>query len=171
MIKKAIYAGSFDPITKGHLDIIIRAKELTDELIIGVLFNVNKSNYWFSETKRIEMIKESILETGISLDNIRVLSFDGLLVDLIEKENIDVLIRGLRAISDYEYEVQINLINDMLSKRKFETIFLNASRQYLYLSSSVVKEIALNKGELGHFVTSNVENMLKEKVEELNGKR
>ena len=117
------------------------------------------------------MIKESILETGISLDNIRVLSFDGLLVDLIEKENIDVLIRGLRAISDYEYEVQINLINDMLSKRKFETIFLNASRQYLYLSSSVVKEIALNKGELGHFVTSNVENMLKEKVEELNGKR
>ena len=165
MIKKAIYAGSFDPITKGHLDIIVRAKNLTDELIIGVLFNVNKSNYWFSETKRIEMIKESILETGISLDNIRVLSFDGLLVDLIEKENIDVLIRGLRAISDYEYEVQINLINDMLSKRKFETIFLNASRQYLYLSSSVVKEIALNKGELGHFVTSNVENMLKENKE------
>lgn len=169
MIKKAIYAGSFDPITKGHLDIIIRAKKLTDELVIGVLYNINKQNYWFSVEERIEMIKKSITEFGHNLENIKVISFNGLLVDLIEKEKIDVLVRGLRAISDYEYEVQINLINDMLSKKNFETIFLNASRQYLYLSSSVVKEIAVNKGELSYFVTDNVSKMLEEKVEKLNG--
>lgn len=169
MIKKAIYAGSFDPITKGHLDIIIRAKKLTDELIIGVLYNINKKNYWFDVDERIKMIKNSIIEAGYSLSNIKIISFNGLLVDLIEQENIDVVIRGLRAISDYEYEVQINLINEMLSKKSFETIFLNASRQYLYLSSSVVKEIAVNKGELSYFVTDFVSEMLKEKVEKLNG--
>lgn len=169
MIKKAIYAGSFDPITKGHLDIIIRAKKLTDELIIGVLYNINKKNYWFDVDERIKMIKNSIIEAGYSLSNIKIMSFNGLLVDLIEQENIDVVIRGLRAISDYEYEVQINLINEMLSKKSFETIFLNASRQYLYLSSSVVKEIAVNKGELSYFVTDFVSEMLKEKVEKLNG--
>lgn len=169
MIKKAIYAGSFDPITKGHLDIIIRAKKLTDELIIGVLYNINKKNYWFDVDERIKMIKNSIIEAGYSLSNIKIMSFNGLLVDLIEQENIDVVIRGLRAISDYEYEVQINLINEMLSKKSFETIFLNASRQYLYLSSSVVKEIAVNKGELSYFVTDVVSKMLKEKVEKLNG--
>lgn len=169
MIKKAIYAGSFDPITKGHLDIIIRAKKLTDELIIGVLYNINKKNYWFDVDERIKMIKNSIIEAGYSLSNIKIMSFNGLLVDLIEQENIDVVIRGLRAISDYEYEVQINLINEILSKKSFETIFLNASRQYLYLSSSVVKEIAVNKGELSYFVTDFVSEMLKEKVEKLNG--
>lgn len=169
MIKKAIYAGSFDPITKGHLDIIIRAKKLTDELIIGVLYNINKKNYWFDVDERIKMIKNSIIEAGYSLSNIKIMSFNGLLVDLIEQENIDVVIRGLRAISDYEYEVQINLVNEMLSKKSFETIFLNASRQYLYLSSNVVKEIAVNKGELSYFVTDFVSEMLKEKVEKLNG--
>ncbi|WP_068267756.1 pantetheine-phosphate adenylyltransferase [Caviibacter abscessus] len=169
MIKKAIYAGSFDPITKGHLDIITRAKNLTDELVIGVLYNINKKDYWFTVDERIEMIKNSIIEMGHSLDNIKVISFNGLLVELIEQEKIDVLIRGLRAISDYEYEVQINLINDMLSKKSFETIFLNASRQYLYLSSSVVKEVAVNNGELSYFVTNNVAKMLREKVEKING--
>ena len=168
MIKKAIYPGSFDPITKGHLDIILRASKLTEELIIAVLNNVNKSNFWFSSHNRIELIKQSLLESNIDIKNIKIISFDGLLVDLIEKENIDVLIRGLRAVSDYEYEVQINLTNELLAKKNFETIFLNASRKYLYLSSSVVKEIALNNGDLKHFVTDSVSYAMKMKVDEFN---
>ncbi|WP_067141058.1 pantetheine-phosphate adenylyltransferase [Oceanivirga salmonicida] len=171
MINRAIYPGSFDPITKGHLDIIKRAKNLTNELIIAVLYNSNKTNYWFSVDERIEQIKGSLIEANIDLKNIKIIAFDGLLVDLIEKENIDLLIRGLRAVSDYEYEVQINLTNELLTKKKFETIFLNASRKYLYLSSSVVKEVAINKGELNHFVTDNVKEMMEKKVRKINGKK
>ncbi len=171
MIKKAIYPGSFDPITKGHIDIIKRSKKLTDELIIGVLHNVNKKNYWFSVNERIELIKKSLKESNVSLENIKIIEFNGLLVDLIENENIDLLIRGLRAVSDYEYEVQLNLTNELLAKRNYETIFLNASRKYLYLSSSVVKEVAINCGELSYFVTNSVKNMMEEKVEKINGKK
>lgn len=169
MIKKAIYAGSFDPITKGHLDIILRARKLTDELIIAVLHNASKKNQWFSVEERMEQIKQSILDTGNNLDNIRIITFKGLLVDLIEKEDIDLQIRGLRAVSDYEYEVQLNLTNELLANKKFETIFLNASRKYLYLSSSVVKEVAINNGKLKDFVTESVEKMMIKKVEEING--
>lgn len=170
MINRAIYPGSFDPITLGHVDIIKRAKNLTNELIIGVLYNVNKTNYWFNIEERIDLIKKSLIEEGISLENVKVISFNGLLVDLIEKENIDLLIRGLRAVSDYEYEVQLNLTNELLAKRKFETIFLNASRKYLYLSSSVVKEVCLNNGELKYFVTDIVRKNMEEKVKKINGK-
>ncbi|VWL84770.1 pantetheine-phosphate adenylyltransferase [Oceanivirga miroungae] len=170
MINKAIYPGSFDPITLGHIDIIKRAKNLTKELVIGVLYNANKSNYWFSVEERIELIKESLIEAGISLENIKIISFNGLLVDLIEKENIDLLIRGLRAVSDYEYEVQLNLTNELLAKKKFETIFLNASRKYLYLSSSVVKEVCINNGELKFFVTDNVRKKMEDRVRKINGK-
>lgn len=171
MIKKAVYPGSFDPITKGHIDIIERASKLTDRLIVAVLNNVNKTNYWFSSDERMDLIKNSLIEAKIDMKNIEIISFDGLLVDLIEQRNIDVLVRGLRAVSDYEYEVQLNLTNELLAKKKFETIFLNASRKYLYLSSSVVKEIAINKGELEHFVNGVVSMSMKKKVDEIYGKK
>lgn len=171
MIKKAVYPGSFDPITKGHIDIIERASKLTDRLIVAVLNNVNKTNYWFSSDERMDLIKNSLIEAKIDMKNIEIISFNGLLVDLIEQRNIDVLVRGLRAVSDYEYEVQLNLTNELLAKKKFETIFLNASRKYLYLSSSVVKEIAINKGELEHFVNDVVSMSMKKKVDEIYGKK
>lgn len=169
MIKKAIYPGSFDPVTKGHLDIIQRASKLTEELVVAVLHNVSKSNSWFSVDEKIDLLKNSISELNIKDCKIRIISFNGLLVDLIEKENIDVLIRGLRAVSDYEYEVQLNLTNNLLTKKKFETIFLNASRKYLYLSSSVVREIAIHHGKLDYFVTDYVEKKLIKRVDEING--
>lgn len=161
MINKAIYPGSFDPITKGHIDIIKRAKKICNKLIIAILYNSKKTNYWFDIETRKNQIVESLKELNIELDDIEIISYDGLLVDLIDEMKIDVLVRGLRAISDYEYEVQLNLTNELLAKREYETIFLNASRKYLYLSSSVVKEVALNKGRLDYFVTKFVEDEMK----------
>lgn len=171
MIKKMIYPGSFDPITKGHLDIINRASKLTDELIIAILKNNNKKNSWFSAQERMDLINKSIKDMKLNSCKIKIISYDGLLVDLIEKENVDVLLRGLRAVSDYEYEVQLDLTNKQLAKKSFETIFLNSSRKYLYLSSSVVREVAIHKGELSYFVTDYVKEKVLKKVDEINGKK
>lgn len=171
MIKRMIYPGSFNPVTKGHLDIIMRASKLTNELIVAVLNNANKADSWFSVEERIDLLKNSISELNIKNCNIRVMSYGGLLVDLIEKEKVDVLLRGLRALSDYEYEVQLDLTNKQLAKVDFETIFLNSSRKYLYLSSSVVREVAQHKGELSHFVTDYVKEKLLKKVDEINGQK
>ena len=119
--KTALYPGSFDPITKGHIDIIKRSAVLVDRLIIGVFKNSNKTNAWFSDEEKIEMIEEILEKEGIDAE---VILFNGLLVDFIEKEKIDILVRGLRALSDFEYELQFALTNKALAKSKFETIFL-----------------------------------------------
>ena len=171
MIKRAIYPGSFDPVTKGHGDIIHRASKLTEELIVAVLQNSSKSNIWFSVEERINLLKHSISELNVENCKIKVIAFKGLLVDLIEREDVDVLIRGLRAVSDYEYEVQLDLTNKQLTKKELETIFLNSSRKYLYLSSSRVRDVALHKGELKYFVTDYVKKELMKKVDEMNGKK
>ncbi|TDT70435.1 phosphopantetheine adenylyltransferase [Hypnocyclicus thermotrophus] len=147
--KKAIYAGSFDPITKGHLDIIKRSSKIFDEVIVGVLNNSNKK-YWFSLEQRENMIKKSLENEKI--ENIKIDSFEGLLVDFMNRKQCNILVRGLRAVSDYEYELQLALTNSVLSKNSIETIFLPASRENLYLSASIVKDIALNKGELTEFL-------------------
>ena len=118
MIKRAIYPGSFDPVTKGHLDIIQRASKLTEELIVAVLQNSSKSNIWFSVEERINLLKHSISELEVENCKIKVIAFKGLLVDLIEREDVDVLIRGLRAVSDYEYEVQLDLTNKQFTKKR-----------------------------------------------------
>ena len=162
MKKVALYPGSFDPITKGHIDIIKRSSHLFDKLII--FKNSTKSKSWFSEEEKVEMIQEILKKEDI---NAEIKIFNGLLVDFMYKENVNILIRGLRALSDYEYELQFTLTNKTLSKSEFETVFLTASREYLYLSSSLVKEVALNKGDLHFFVTENVEKRLIKKVEEL----
>ena len=164
MKKVALYPGSFDPITKGHIDIIKRSSHLFDKLIIGIFKNSTKSKAWFSDEEKVEMIEEILKKEDI---NAEIKIFNGLLVDFMYEENVNILIRGLRALSDYEYELQFTLTNKTLSKSEFETIFLTASREYLYLSSSLVKEVALNKGNLSFFVTKNVEQRLIKKVKEL----
>ncbi|MDO4639893.1 MAG: pantetheine-phosphate adenylyltransferase [Leptotrichia hongkongensis] len=164
MGKVALYPGSFDPITKGHVDIIKRSSNLFDKLIIGIFKNSTKSKAWFSDEEKVEMIQEILKKENI---NAEIKIFKGLLVDFMYKENVNILIRGLRALSDYEYELQFTLTNKTLAKSEFETIFLTASREYLYLSSSLVKEVALNKGNLSFFVTKNVEQRLIKKVKEL----
>ena len=161
MGKIALYPGSFDPITKGHIDIIKRSSNLFDKLIIGIFKNSTKSKAWFSDEEKVEMIQEILKKEGIEAE---IKIFNGLLVDFMYKENVNILIRGLRALSDYEYELQFTLTNKTLAKSEFETVFLTASREYLYLSSSLVKEVALNKGDLRFFVTENVERRLIDKV-------
>ena len=162
MGKIALYPGSFDPITKGHIDIIKRSSNLFDKLIIGIFKNSTKSKAWFSDEEKVEMIQEILKKEGIKAE---IKIFNGLLVDFMYKENVNILIRGLRALSDYEYELQFTLTNKTLAKSEFETVFLTASREYLYLSSSLVKEVALNRGDLSFFVTENVERRLIDKVE------
>lgn len=163
MGKIALYPGSFDPITKGHIDIIKRSSNLFDKLIIGIFKNSTKSKAWFSDEEKVQMIQEILKKEGIEAE---IKIFNGLLVDFMYKENVNILIRGLRALSDYEYELQFTLTNKTLAKSEFETVFLTASREYLYLSSSLVKEVALNKGDLSFFVTENVERRLIDKVKE-----
>ena len=156
-----MYPGSFDPITKGHIDIIKRSSNLFDKLIIGIFKNSTKSKAWFSDEEKVQMIQEILKKEGIEAE---IKIFNGLLVDFMYKENVNILIRGLRALSDYEYELQFTLTNKTLAKSEFETVFLTASREYLYLSSGLVKEVALNKGDLSFFVTENVERRLIDKV-------
>ena len=166
MKKMALYPGSFDPITRGHVDIIKRSSNLFDKLIIGIFKNSTKSKAWFSDEEKVEMIEEILKKENI---NAEIKIFNGLLVDFMHKEKVDILIRGLRALSDYEYELQFTLTNKTLAKSEFETVFLTASREYLYLSSSLVKEVAQNKGNLSFFVTENVEKRLIEKVKNFKG--
>jgi pantetheine-phosphate adenylyltransferase len=162
MKKVALYPGSFDPITKGHVDIIKRSSNLFDKLIIGIFKNSTKSKAWFSDEEKVEMIEEILTKENI---NAEIKIFNGLLVDFMCKEKVNILVRGLRALSDYEYELQFTLTNKTLAKSEFETVFLTASREYLYLSSSLVKEVAQNKGNLSFFVTENVEKRMIERVE------
>lgn len=147
MVQKiAIYPGSFDPITNGHLDIIRRASRIFDKVIVGVLTNAAK-NPAFTFAERVDMIKTATN----GLDNVEVKSFDGLLVDFVKQENASVIVKGLRAVSDFEYEFQMALLNEKLAP-EIETMFLATSDKYCFLSSSIVKEIARHGGSLEEFV-------------------
>lgn len=145
-MKKAIYPGSFDPLTLGHVDIIERASKIVDELVVGVLNNSAK-NSLFSLEERVSMIKE-ITE---SMPNVTVASFDGLLVDYMNEIDATIIVRGLRAVTDFEYELQIAQTNHV-ENPKVETIFLTTSLQYSYLSSTIVKEFASYGGDISKFV-------------------
>ena len=157
MYKTALYPGSFDPVTRGHVDIIKRSSKMYDRVIIGIFKNSIKTKAWFTDEEKSEMINEILEKENI---NAEIKIFGGLLVDFIKNEKVDVLVRGLRAVSDFEYELQFALTNKTLAKSIYETVFLSASREYLYLSSSLVKEIAQNNGELNKFVPENVEKRL-----------
>lgn len=157
-MKKAVYPGSFDPITYGHLDIIRRSAEIFDELTVSILDNKMKTPL-FSVEERVKMLKEAIKE----YPNVKIDSFSGLLVDYTKKNNISVSIRGLRAITDFEYELQIAQTNRILSSGHLDTMFLTTSLEYAYLSSSTVKEIAMFKGDISKCVPDFVRDMLYEK--------
>lgn len=156
---KAIYPGSFDPITNGHIDIINRSKDMFDELIIGITTNVQKKHL-FTIYERKKMIEEIFKDEK----KIKVKTFDGLLTSFCEEEGTNYVIRGLRAVSDYEYELQMAMANKSLNK-DLETIFLVASHKFNFLSSSIVKEIAYYHGDISALVPENVEIALKKKYE------
>ncbi|MDO4378498.1 MAG: pantetheine-phosphate adenylyltransferase [Erysipelotrichia bacterium] len=154
---RALYPGSFDPVTYGHLDIIERAASLFDELIIVIMTNDEKHST-FTMEERKQMLQHCIGH----LENVRVEIGSGLTVDFAEKLDSQVLIRGVRAVSDYEYEMQLATAN-MTLKPKIETIFLLARPQYSFLSSSTAKTVAKNNGDLHNFVPDFVAEKLREK--------
>ena len=155
-MKVAIYPGSFDPITNGHLDIITRSSKIVDRLIIAVSKN-NKKKTLFKINERVEMIKEVIKNENIS--NVEVGTFEGLLMVYANKKKASIVIRGLRAVSDFEYEFQMTGMNYKLNP-KIETIFLMSLDKYQLISSKLIKEINALKGNVSQFVPKIVENKL-----------
>ncbi|MGL5050936.1 MAG: pantetheine-phosphate adenylyltransferase [Fusobacteriaceae bacterium] len=158
-MRVGVYTGSFDPITKGHKDIILRSAKLVDKLIVAVLNNVNKK-YLFNLEERTHMIKELFKD----IENIEIHSFEGLLVDFMKEQNCNLIIRGLRAVSDYEYELTMAYANADISEDVIETIFIPATREYMYLSSTVVREIAINKGKLDKYLDESIKLKVLEKL-------
>lgn len=157
-MKAAIYPGSFDPMTYGHLDIIKRASSIFDELTVAVLNNKAKTAL-FSVEERVKILQEATKD----LPNVKVESFSGLLIDYAKEKNIHVSVRGLRAITDFEYELQIAQTNKTLSDGFLDTIFLTTSLEYSYLSSSSVKEIASFNGDISKCVPPFVAELVYEK--------
>ena len=157
-MKRAVYPGSFDPMTYGHLDIIQRAAETFDELTVSVLNN-NAKNPLFSVEERVKILEEATRD----LPNVKVDSFSGLLINYAAENNFHISVRGLRAITDFEYELQIAQTNSKLSKGKLDTVFLTARLEYAYLSSSSVKEIASFGGDISECVPDFVAEMIYQK--------
>jgi|ERR1041385_3703867 len=156
-MRRAIYPGSFDPITNGHLDVIERARKLFDEVVVAVAHNDEKQAL-FTLKDRLDLLRA----TAGTLDNVRIAQFDGLLVDFALKEKAVAVIRGLRAVSDFEFEFQMALMNRKLQSA-VETIFLMPKEEYTYLSSRIIKEIARLKGDISSFVPTPVAEALNRK--------
>ena len=157
-MKIAVYPGSFDPVTFGHLDIINRASKMFDEVIVAVMCNSAKTPL-FSLDERVKMLQESVKD----LSNVKIESFSGLLIDYCKSADIHIVIRGIRAITDFEYELQIAQTNKELSHNQVDTVFLTTSLRYSYLSSSVVKEIASYNGDISPCVPEFIADRLYQK--------
>ena len=155
---RAVYPGSFDPVTYGHLDIIRRSARIADELVVGVLNN-NAKMPLFSVEERVKMLKEVTDE----FSNVKVVPFEGLLIDFAKQVEADFVVRGLRAITDFEYELQMSQTNHKLEP-KVETMFLTTSIEYSYLSSTTVKEVAAFGGDISQFVPEAVAAALEQKM-------
>lgn len=159
-MKIAVYPGSFDPVTMGHLDIIKRSSDIFDRIIIGVLINGTKQPL-FSVDERIDMIKRITKD----IDNVEVLSFSGLLVDFMKQNNANIIIRGLRMISDFENEFQMALMNKKLDNN-IETLFMMTNSRYSYISSSLIKEIAKFDGCLKDLIPDELIPIITKKIKE-----
>ncbi len=159
---KMLYAGTFDPITNGHLDLIRRGSKMCKELVVGVLSNKSKQPL-FSTDERIKMIE---MCTG-DIDNIKIDTFDGLLADYVKMNNIDIVLRGLRMYMDFEYEMQMAQMNARLYNGDVETVFLMTAPDYSFVSSSIVKEVSLLKGDVDGLVPDSVLEFMKDKYSKL----
>ncbi len=158
MAKRAVYPGMFDPVHNGHLDVIERSLRIFDELIVAVVANPGKSPL-FTANQRLEMIDEAM---PASNSNLRILAFDGLLIDLVAREKADCIVRGIRAVSDFEYEFQMALMNRKLSP-SVETLFLMPHEKYTYISSRLIKEVASFGTSVAGMVPPGVEKRLVER--------
>jgi pantetheine-phosphate adenylyltransferase len=156
-MKRAIYPGSFDPVTNGHLDVVERARKLFDEVIVAVAYNDEKQPL-FSLEERLELLRQTVGK----IENVRIAHFDGLLVDFAVTEKASAVIRGLRAVSDFEFEFQMALMNRKL-EGAVETIFLMPKEDYSYLSSRIIKEIGRLGGDISKFVPAGVASALAKK--------
>ena len=154
-MKIAIYPGSFDPITKGHLDILKTGAGIFDKVIIAVAKNSEKKGF-LTVDERVKLIKESVKD----IDNVEVDSFDGLTIEYAKSKNAQILIRGLRAVSDFEYELQLSQANSALCS-DIKTVFLTTKPKYNFISSSTIKEIFINNGDISKFVPEPVYEFLK----------
>ncbi len=157
-MRVAVYPGSFDPVTLGHLDIIKRSSKIFDEVIVAVMFNRNKKPL-FSVDERIALL----IDATRNIPNVRVDSHEGLLVDYLSKNNHQIIVKGLRAISDFEAEFQMASVNQKLLK-ELETVFIMTRTEYMYLSSSIVKEVANFGGDISNFVTDEVRQAIESKL-------
>jgi pantetheine-phosphate adenylyltransferase len=157
MQKVAIYPGSFDPVTNGHLDVVERGLKIFDKLIVAILVNPNKS-FLFTLEERVEMLKESLKEFA----NVEIDTFDGLLVDYAAQRKAHAILRGLRALSDFEYEFQMALMNRRLN-REIQTVFLMTGLRWIFTSSSIIKEAAQFGGSIEGMVPVLVEQKIKER--------
>jgi len=160
-MRKAVYPGSFDPVTNGHLDIIERAAKVFDEVIVAVLINPHKKGC-FSIEERVELIQRVIIQ----FPNVKVKSFSGLLINFMRQQEARVILKGLRAVADFEYELQMNLMNKKLDP-DVETVFMMTSAENSYLSSSAVKQVAMFGGSIKDLVPDDVIPDITKKVNSL----
>ena len=161
MNKKVIYPGSFDPLTNGHLDIIKRASKMFDHIIVAVVENNSKKEFLFNTSERKKMIKDSV----VNLDNVSVESFEGLLIDFAVNQNSNTIIRGLRVLSDFEYEFRMALMNRKLND-EINTIFMMPNEKYTHIGSSLIKEVGLLGGRIDDYIPEPILSIVKNKINE-----
>ena len=159
-IRRGLYPGTFDPVTNGHLSLIERATHIFDEVVVAVAVNAGKTPL-FSHDERVELMRASVARSEAN-GRVRVVQFDGLLADLVRDHQITAIIRGLRAVSDFEYEFQMALMNRKLV-REAETVFLMPALSWVYLSSSIVRDVAANRGDVSGLVPDPVLEALHKK--------
>ena len=159
-MKIGIYPGSFDPVTLGHMDVIARSSKIVDKLIVAVLNN-NSKNPWFTAEERVDMLK-SVTK---NIKNVEITCFNGLTVELAKQYKAQTIIRGLRAVADFEYELQLAQTNRIIAP-DIDTIFLTTSLQYAYLSSSTVREVAYYNGDISKFVSPEIAKLVEAKMRE-----